>query len=213
MLYYYALHFEAGAVVTLEPREGSEPQMPPPPPPPSSAAADTILFADCLEVQDTHGLWAVARVLACIDDAVCGPLALVHFEGWSASWLMWLSRVHDRERVRPLGFEGGQISGLGSRGRHDRASLQNITEEAHDRIREGAAFEWRATGGQSYKTYPFRQQGAGATRFHLRPTGGGGHEQLEAFMARGLASHRFAECNQLVQDRARCEEEHQRFGV
>ena len=94
-------------------------------------------LGDCLEVQDTHGLWAVARVVGCIEEAALGPLALVHFEGWSTSWLMWLSRTHDAARVRPLSRVG--IDGTGSRGPHDATSLREIVAEARRRIVSGEA--------------------------------------------------------------------------
>ena len=37
---------------------------------------------DCLEVRDTFGLWAAARVVGVVDD-----LLLVHFEGYSKRWV------------------------------------------------------------------------------------------------------------------------------
>ena len=189
-------------------------------------------MGDCLEVQDTHGLWAVARVIAAVDDASLGPLCLVHFEGWSASWLMWVHRSHDAARVRPLGAThshartaDGQVRlpGLGSRGAHTAATLRTIVHEAFAKLREQPAARWPATGGSSYRTYPFRAQGgrgasagANADSFVLSVAGGQQPPPpftLPAQLPFELEVPHFLDCHEVAADGARAAEMHRRFGV
>ena len=169
-------------------------------------------MGDCLEAQDTHGLWAFARVVACVDDVVCGPLVLFHFEGWSASWLMWLSRTHDVDRVRPLGSARG-TQAVGSRGEHTPDTLNAIVREATARLLAGTP--WPATGGSSYRTYPFRAQGADARSFQLQPRG-----RLEALLrvqqghaGQAMLDRPFLRLSQLLANeyRQQCQEVVRRF--
>lgn len=175
-------------------------------------------MGDCLEVQDTHGLWSVARVIEAVDDSALGPLCLVHFEGWSASWLMWVHRQHDAERVRPLGATHGggrtadgqvRLPGIGSRGEHTAASLRAIVREAHARLQEPTT-RWPATGGSTYRTYPFRANGRNTDSFSLsgyRP------QPLPAQLPFELEVPHFLSCHELAADRERAAEMHRRFGV
>ena len=64
---------------------------------------------DCLEVRDTYGLFGAARVVVRLDE-----LLLVHFEGYSARWLMWVHRRHDAERLRPLGRDCPLVGSAGA---------------------------------------------------------------------------------------------------
>ena len=111
---------------------------------------DGLMVGDAIEVLDTHGIWAVARVVATLEHASIGPLLLVHFEGWGESWLMWLSRANDLDRVRPL----GACPGIGSRGVHTAETFGAIVASARARIMGGRS-TWARTGG-GQRTAPFR---------------------------------------------------------
>ena len=204
----HSLHIRPGAELSLEPRRlfatvpaavllATAAAVSPS----TTRIGDGPMVGDCLEVQDTHGLWAVARVVGCIEEAALGPLALVHFEGWSTSWLMWLSRTHDAARVRPLSRVG--IDGTGSRGPHDATSLREIVAEARRRIVSGEA--WRPTGGSSYQTFPFRQPNT--TTFQPQVRGAAAEMQLGAMHTRSP----FLSSRDLLPNRALCEEMHRRF--
>jgi len=121
----HSLYLALGATLTLEPRLPELHVFDPAAAELEATASEggELLIGDCLEVRDTHGLWSVARIVACIDDEQNGPLALVHFEGWSASWLMWLSRAFDLQHVRPL----GELRGIGSRRRRSGRSCASRT--------------------------------------------------------------------------------------
>ena len=111
---------------------------------------------------------------------------------------MWVSRLHDLDRVRPLG-SAGSLPGIGSRGAHSEASLRAIVAEAHNRLTSGAL--WRPTGGHSYRTYPFRRGGGQDT---FRPLG-----QPEALPERTP----FTACHGLATNRQLCTDVHARFAV
>lgn len=147
-----------------------------PPPTPSSVphtlanmASDELrpLIGDCLEVRDTHGLWATARVVAIVLDEVQGLLLLVHFEGWSQEWLMWLSMAHDADRLRAL---TPQCPGIGNAGPHCERSFNAVVEAAHERIASGFS-TWAPTSGAE-RTAPYRNsiRGDESTYFRLRTT-------------------------------------------
>lgn len=147
-----------------------------PPPAPSSVphtlanmASDELrpLIGDCLEVRDTHGLWATARVVAIVLDEVQGLLLLVHFEGWSQEWLMWLSMAHDADRLRAL---TPQCPGIGNAGPHGERSFNAVVEAAHERIASGFS-TWAPTSGAE-RTAPYRNsiRGDESTYFRLRTT-------------------------------------------
>lgn len=147
-----------------------------PPPTPSSVphtlanmASDELrpLIGDCLEVRDTHGLWATARVVAIVLDEVQGLLLLVHFEGWSQEWLMWLSMAHDADRLRAL---TPQCPGIGNAGPHGERSFNAVVEAAHERIASGFS-TWAPTSGAE-RTAPYRNsvRGDESTYFRLRTT-------------------------------------------
>lgn len=147
-----------------------------PPPAPSSVphtlanmASDELrpLIGDCLEVRDTHGLWATARVVAIVLDEVQGLLLLVHFEGWSQEWLMWLSMAHDADRLRAL---TPQCPGIGNAGPHGERSFNAVVVAAHERIASGFS-TWAPTSGAE-RTAPYRNsiRGDESTYFRLRTT-------------------------------------------
>ena len=87
------------------------PSLPPQPAAPGGPSAATLareaagyagpLVGDCLEVRDTHELWAVARVVASIEDINLGPLILVHFEVVDVVADVDPSRTRRGEGARP----------------------------------------------------------------------------------------------------------------
>ncbi|KAL1520584.1 hypothetical protein AB1Y20_022160 [Prymnesium parvum] len=199
----HSLYLALGATLTLEPRLPELHVFDPAAAELEATASEggELLIGDCLEVRDTHGLWSVARIVACIDDEQNGPLALVHFEGWSASSLMWLSRAFDLQHVRPL----GELRGIGSLGAHTEASFRQIVRVAHEHILEGRV--WTPTGGSAHQTYPFARSN---TRLFV-PVGRGAplDVQLRAMQARVP----FASCVQLAADTQLCAEVHRRFAL
>jgi len=62
----------------------------------------TPRIGDVLEALDTCGTVGTVRVLATVDDPGHGPLLLLGFEGRGPEWHLWLHRVHDCDRLRPL---------------------------------------------------------------------------------------------------------------
>ena len=155
----------------------------------SSGQPHATQLGDCLVVRDTHGIWATARVVALAQHARFGPLVLVHFEGWSSAWLMWLSPTHDAERVRCL---SPSVPGVGSRGIHTAHTLDSVIREAHAKITSGG--EWRKTSGGE-RTYPF--QDAERMRISLSDAG--------AWRRAQPATRPFVSCRQLARDRGLCQ--------
>ena len=105
--------------------------------------ASRLRCGDCLEVMDPFQLWAVARVL-CV---VRSRLVLVHFEGYSVSWMMWLHRPRDAERMRPLSRACPGGAGASPREPHDDRSFHKVLEAARARLtRDGGRSEWTLDG-------------------------------------------------------------------
>jgi len=94
--------------------------------------------ADCLEVLDPlYQVWATARVVI-----IVGDLLLVHFEGYSARWLIWLDRTRDGSSIRPLNRD---CPNIGSQGEHTILSWERICALTHARLRtNGGASVWPA---------------------------------------------------------------------
>jgi len=165
---------------------------------------------DCLEVRDTHELWAVARVVASIQDINLGPLILVHFEGWSTSWLMWIHPEHDAARVRVLGSDRAGLPGIGSRGAHTDTTFRSTVTEAHQMLLSGR--EWQPTGGRG-RTYPFAN---GRTSFVAEGSDGYNGISLSEQLGRpwnelGGGTNFRRPCNLLVHSRDLCHEMYRRF--
>ena len=90
--------------------------------------AHELRAGDLLEVMDTYCLWATARLGAVLP---LRDLLLVHFEGYSDSWLMWVHRRRDAARLRPLS-RACPMSGDGAspRGPHSPGSFHRVFEKA-----------------------------------------------------------------------------------
>lgn len=132
------------------------------------------------------------------EDRNLGPLALVHFEGWGSDWLMWLSRIHDVARVRPL----YTMPGIGSRGAHTEFSFASIVAQAHSRLCNH--HPWHPTSGNAYRPLPFRQSNV----FLLHSTTNMPVEEELGVMER---RHPFSSCSELASNQQLCEEVYQRF--
>ena len=120
-----------------------------------AAIADvwTLRAGDCIEVRDPFDLWAAARIVAVVTARLLSPapapepapaparrLLLVHFEGYSRRWLMWLDRDADQARLRPL--SGAHIGTLGA---HTYTSWTSMrTAVLSDLARDGGRSVWPA---------------------------------------------------------------------
>jgi hypothetical protein len=104
--------------------------------------ASRLRCGDCLEVMDPFHLWAVARVL-CV---VRCRLLLVHFEGYSTSWCMWLDRARDAKRIRPLSRACPSGAGASPREPHDERSFHRVLTAARGRLLQGDRTEWALDG-------------------------------------------------------------------
>lgn len=123
---------------------------PTPPKAASWAAAGLTCIGDCLEVKDTHGLWSTARVAATLVVPPHGPLILIHFEGWSNAWFMWLSPQFDADRIRTL----STCPGIGRFGPHTKESFHEKLQWCRAKLCAGAS-DWGVTGGKE-RTHPFK---------------------------------------------------------
>ena len=159
------------------------------------------MMGDCYEVRDVHGVWSTARLICVVVDARAGLLALLHPEGWSANWLMWLSPRFDGDRIRPLSTT---CPGIGSGGADDATSLSRIVDLAHREVRlclresllsHGTRRTriWQAMGGTE-RTYPFRAYPA---------RGGGFLPNIER--QRKLSGRPFQTCHELAVDSHLCQ--------
>ena len=117
----------------------------------SGVSVEGSMVGDVLEVRDTHGIWSTGRLVARVNDLRLGPLLLFHFEGWSLTWLMWLSPIYDAERLRPL---TPACPGIGSAGAHTGESFAAVVAHATE-LMTHVPSEWRTTTGRE-RTYPFR---------------------------------------------------------
>jgi hypothetical protein len=148
-----------------------------------------LQIGDVIELLDTHTLWATARLVATLNHADDGPLLLFHYEGWSDSWLMWVSPVHDASRMRPL----SRCPGIGSRGMHTEASWEEIVRRTQARLRVES--NWTVTGGGG-RTHPFRSSG------EMRlAAGGAGWRESQPGRRAGFQS-----CRALAAEPALCRE-------
>jgi hypothetical protein len=96
-----------------------------------------LLPGDALIVKDTFNIFASARVMIKL-----GAYLLVHYEGWSNGWFMWLHRVHDAPRIRPL---SAQPPGVGTAGAHTEQTFRAFLDQAHGTLRQRR--EWQPTSG------------------------------------------------------------------
>lgn len=149
------------------------------------------LVGTAIEVRDTHGIWSTARVIMPVIDRVHGPLLLVHFEGWSASWLMWFSPVDERDRFRVLSL----CPGIGSRGNVDQGFFDEMLRLSLNRIQSG--FRWPQTSGHE-RTKPF------LTTNTYVPSFQGGEVAFDTWY-RMLRRVPIQDCSDLAESRTECE--------
>ena len=71
------------------------------------------------------------------------PLLLVHFDGYSLRWLMWLHRTRDAHRLRPLPLEGPSPHFSG--GSHTWLTWQPPTPACH-----GTCQMWQPPGSDDW---------------------------------------------------------------
>jgi hypothetical protein len=157
-----------------------------------NASGWALAIGDCMEVRDTHGLWAVARVVGTLFHGSFGPLLLVHFEGWSNAWCMWLHHHHDGHRVRPL---SSRRPGIGSRGAHTEASFAQILADVRHRLTDDNPSTWPRTGGRE-RTLPFASRRTMTVALR----------DVEAWLgSQPPLRQPFTPCEDLSADRALCE--------
>jgi len=89
------------------------------------------LFAECtprvgdlLEVVDTVQKWVVCRVIAVLNRSQF----MVFFEGWSESYIMWVDKVRDSQRIRPI--HDRHLTGIGKRGLLTEAHFEDMVSSA-----------------------------------------------------------------------------------
>lgn len=70
----------------------------------------TPRVGDLLEVVDTVRKWVVCRVVGVLNRRHF----LVYFEGWSETYIMWVDKVRDSQRIRPI--HDRYLTGIGSNG-------------------------------------------------------------------------------------------------
>mmetsp|Transcript_3707 Transcript_3707/g.12360 ORF Transcript_3707/g.12360 Transcript_3707/m.12360 type:complete len:255 (+) Transcript_3707:101-865(+) len=162
----------------------------------------SVRVGDCLEIVDTYGILSVARVLARLESPSAGPLLLVHFEGWSERWQVWVHRLHDRARIMPLSME---MRGVGSRGTHTEESFEATLKEVQGRLLQGRS-AWPAPSGsthrhggwpQPYKMPASAEVGAAPSDFVAEI------QDPNAWLSLQLQIP-FLPCSQLAPDRYRC---------
>lgn len=110
----------------------------------------SLRIGDCFEVVDTYDIASVARVMAKVESTI-GPLLLFHFEGWSEVWFMWVHRVHDRDRIRPL---TPRLPGIGPSLRYSEQSFNEKLAYAQANIRAEVSV-WAPTRGRPQGTWPW----------------------------------------------------------
>ncbi|KAG8458648.1 hypothetical protein KFE25_008445 [Diacronema lutheri] len=110
-----------------------------------------VAIGDAFEVMDTYGIVAVARVIATVHSPPIGPLLLLHYEGWSEMWFMWVSRRHDRERIRPL---TPRLPGIGSAGAYTEDEFRAKLQYARNALVAGTSV-WAPTRGRPRSVWPY----------------------------------------------------------
>jgi len=87
-------------------------------------ASCTPRVGDLLEVVDTVHKWVVCRVIAVLNRTQF----LVYFEGWAEIYIMWVDKVRDAQRIRPI--HKRHLTGMGESG--------PVTEDDFNRMVVGA---------------------------------------------------------------------------
>lgn len=70
----------------------------------------TPRVGDLLEVVDTVKKWVVCRIVGVLNRRHF----LVYFEGWSEPYIMWVDKIRDSQRIRPI--HDRYLTGIGTRG-------------------------------------------------------------------------------------------------
>lgn len=72
---------------------------------------------------DTVHKWVVCRVIGVLNRTQF----LVYFEGWSVAYIMWVDKIRDSQRIRPIHPE--HLTGMGAMGSVQKETLKFLTTE------------------------------------------------------------------------------------